>query len=321
MKKILIVILCVFIYACHKEDLNTYREKENTDQNYTSFRLNLAPPSYRGVYVDNFHLIVGDTAKENKLLRWCKKYNFNAISTYDNETVFQNGLNTKLAKFIKKSKTSTYGIVSVASVRGYYQEFSPNKTTNGVNNYSSVYYNNNRIDTLEKFNTFNLENEWWNATNEIVAFVDYSKTLKYMYSKAKLANHLPLVKSELYIGWLTTGYQKYQVGVLIDNTDRILVHDYEIQPSFSYLKSRLDTLGSVAKTKNKIVNVIIIFSAESLPKNNFMGPYYSTHTFQEPYEDIVNQYYLSTTFTKYGSNINIIGYQVFTYSIINKIKI
>lgn len=319
MRKLLSIFFLILLYSCSKKNDDFYTlspSNESSVNQQSSYRISTIA-QYRGLYVDGMDYIVGDTSKENKLLRYCVKYNFNAISLYDNRQIFINNWNTKLSKFIKKSKQSPYNIVSVASIRNYYSEFSPYKT-----DYSTVYFNNNRTDTLSKFNAYNLESEWWNEPDENLAFTNYTKTLKYMYSKSRLK--IPIVKSELYIGWLTPNKRVYQAGILIDNTDRILVHDYELTPNYLYLKTRLDTLGYVAKSKNKIIQVIIIFSSESTNNNsfhnNFMGDYYLTHTFQNSYDDIVNQYMLSTTYSKYGAYVNIIGYQIFTYTLINKIK-
>ncbi|MEP7171704.1 MAG: hypothetical protein ABI855_20190, partial [Bacteroidota bacterium] len=97
---ILTVAVCIALFnSCNKK--NDIAQNTNDNSDNSTERINLSP-SYRGLYVDNFDAILGDTSQENTLLRWCKKYKIKAISLYDLNTVLQNSShNTALAAFIK----------------------------------------------------------------------------------------------------------------------------------------------------------------------------------------------------------------------------
>ncbi|MEO5572567.1 MAG: hypothetical protein ABIT08_06725 [Bacteroidia bacterium] len=108
-------IICISLLStCNKKSdiLQTTSGDDNSSERIST------TPSYRGLYVADFDNILGDTAQENNLLRWCKKYKIKTISLYDLNTVLQNSSNnTALAKFIKKSKTS-FGMKQVTAIRG-----------------------------------------------------------------------------------------------------------------------------------------------------------------------------------------------------------
>ena len=133
-------------------------------------------------------LIIGDSAQENSLLRWCKKYNYNALSLYDTKAILLNRASyPMLAAFIKKARTQ-YKIKSVGAVRSLGIQFTGSTST----------YNKARKDTSEKFNVFNLENEWWN-NGPSCDFSCYQSHLITMNNAAHAAN--PKIKSEEFFGW------------------------------------------------------------------------------------------------------------------------
>jgi hypothetical protein len=291
------------IFACRKEnDSCTYLGGSGNSNE----RINTSP-TYRGLYVDNFDNILGDTAQENSLLRWCKKYKIKVISLYDLNTLLQNSSNNAaLALFIKKSKNS-YGVKEVTAIRGNGMGFSQTLSI----------YNNTRSDTTERFNVFNLENEWWN-NGPTCNFSCYTGDLKTMNTAAHTA--VPALLCEEYIGWFQnpTGQDQLQADTLVYYSDRILVHDYRSSPDFGYMQSRLVNLGKAAKRQGKIMSIIVIFSAEP----SFMGNYFDingqNHSFDDAYAEIVAQHNATAFSNK--QYIKIIGYQIFDYSYAKMVK-
>jgi len=75
----IILILISIIISC-KKDIGP--QDAVADNNSFSERISLNP-LYRGLYVDNFDAILGDTSQENSLLRWCKKNKIKTTSLYN----------------------------------------------------------------------------------------------------------------------------------------------------------------------------------------------------------------------------------------------
>jgi hypothetical protein len=117
-------------------------------------------------------------------------------------------------------------------------------------------YNASRTDALEKFDYANLELEWW---NKAATFKNYLKELQGInaWGDAQTTQ----IPTETYIGWFQnpTGQELTQATGIVTNTDRVLVHDYQTTPTFSYMQSRLQWLGKAAKAQNKIQKVILTF--------------------------------------------------------------
>ncbi|RIV23313.1 hypothetical protein DYU11_09915 [Fibrisoma montanum] len=254
---------------------------------------------YRGVYVDGFRHILGNSQREDSLLTWCVSHSINAISLYDLNTVMGDERYTELAWFVKKARTN-YGISQVAAVRGSSANFTQNAT-----------YDASRMDLNERFNVYNLENEWWN-NGPSCNFSCYSTILQSMSNKARNAS--PPITAEAYIGWFQnpTGQESQQAKTLVRWLDRILVHDYRPYPQFGYMQSRLSLLGKAAQNQNRVLDVIVLFSAEPEFMQNYFSVSGQNHSFDEAYADIVNQFNAATFSGK--NNIRLIGYQIFDYS-------
>ncbi|MCB0506757.1 MAG: hypothetical protein R2739_10460 [Chitinophagales bacterium] len=259
-------------------------------------------PEYRGLYVNKFDTILGDTAKENNLLRWAKRENFNALTLYGlSKIVSEPSIYNTLAAFILKAKTD-YGFKEVNATRGKASDF-----TNYVNA-----YNNSRTNTAERFNWANLEREFWNGDNTFT----YS-FLQLQQMKNWGLTQTPVVKTEEYIGWLrdssgaqTTPARRIEIAdSLVMVVDRMLIHDYQQNVSFGYVEERLDTLGQRAIAQGKILDVAIIFSAET---PTYSGAYFSTHPFVDAYNIIYNANSAATYPGKAG--IRLVGYQIYNYS-------
>ena len=298
MKKLVYIITTVlFLSACNKnikDDTAADIVIDSTDKPTTL-------PAYRGLYVDGFNNILGDTAKENTLLRWSKANNFNVLTLYGlNYFLPYNSSYASLAVFIKKAKTN-YAIIEVNATGGTTANF----TTN-VNNYNA-----SRTNVAERFNWCNLEREFWN--NDQSFYFSYN-TMK--QTKIWGATQNPVVKIEEYIGWLRDSIgapanpeRESQIAdSIVQVVDRLLVHDYQANISFNYLQPRLSILGQRAAAQGKVLDVVIIFSAESV----FSGPYFTTNNFINAFNNIKTANTNATYSDK--ANINLVGYQLFDYS-------
>jgi hypothetical protein len=256
--------------------------------------------AYRGLYVDGFNSILGDTSKENSLLNWCVSNNFNALSLYNLNQIMGSPTSVaQLAQFIEKTRI-TFGINQIAAVRGTSANFIQN-----------AQYDSSQTDLNERFSVYNLENEWWN-NGPSCDFSCYTSILQTMETTAK--NETPPMTTEAYIGWFENpdGQELNQANTLVSFLDRIMVHDYQKAPQISYMSSRLSFLGQAAQSQNRIMDVIVIFSAEPA----YMGDYFNVtsqnHPFQDAYVNILNQFNAASF--DYKAYVRLIGYQIFAYS-------
>jgi hypothetical protein len=290
------IAILLFITSCTKKAATTSDIIVEDTTNKPS-----TLPAYRGLYVDGFNTILGDTAKENNLLRWASKNNFNVLTLYGLNYFLPNSSSyTSLASFILKAKT-TYAITEVNATGGSTANF----TTN-VNN-----YNISRANTAERFNWCNLEREFWNSDETFTFSYNVMKQTK-IWGAAQS----PTVKIEEYIGWLKDSpsaavnpvREREIADSIVQIVDRLLIHDYQANISFSYLQSRLSMLGQSAAAQGKVLNVAIIFSAEPV----FSGPYFTTNNFINAFNIIKNANASATYAGK--ANIIIVGYQLFDYS-------
>ena len=205
----------------------------------------------------------------------------------------------QLAQFIEKTRT-TFGINQIAAVRGTSANFIQN-----------AQYDSSQTNLNRRFSVYNLENEWWN-NGPSCNFTCYTSILQTMKTTAK--NQTPSITTEAYIGWFKNpdGQELNQANVLVSFLDRIMVHDYQKSPQIGYMTSRLSFLGQVAKSQNRTMDVIVIFSAEPA----YMGDYFNStsqnHSFQDAYVSILNQFDAASF--DYKDYVRLIGYQIFTYS-------
>mgnify|MGYP001062710693 FL=1 len=258
------------------------------------------PITYRGLYVDGFKSILGDANKENLLLSWCVSQNFNTLSLYNLNEIIDNPVPiVQLAQFIRKARV-TFGINQITAVRGTSANFIQNAE-----------YDSSQTDLNKRFSVYNLENEWWN-NGPACNFSCYTSILKTLKMYAKRGS--PPMIAEAYIGWFKnpTGQELNQANTLVNYLDRIMVHDYQKSPQLGYMTSRLSFLGQAAKNQGRIMDVIVIFSAES----EFMGDYFNVnsqnHSFEDAYVSILDQFNAATF--DFKDHVRLIGYQIFAYS-------
>lgn len=283
------------------------------------FLINIIMPVYcqtaniRGMYVDGFNTILGNSQKEDSLLNYAQLNNFNYLALYNLWNVHTSHNLTNLtssailANFIQNAKQN-YGIAQVGAVGENFFFF---------NNVINV-YNQQHTNALQKFDVYNVEFEFWNTTtvssgnyycttylqpggyscDTAGAFSYYAKLIRQVDSLANLNG----VVSELYVGWFNQG----QAITMGNNIDRILLHDYINNYSwlYSYVTTRLQYLAA----RNVVTEVIPIFSAEP----SFMGSWITTHPIVQPYNDLVAAFNAATGSWKQYINLN--GYQWFTYS-------
>ncbi|MCP9755823.1 hypothetical protein EGI26_11715 [Lacihabitans sp. CCS-44] len=254
---------------------------------------------HKGLYVDRFQDILGDTTRENKLLRYVKSHDFNELSLYGLwEVTNKPSKYPSLARFISKARLD-FGVTKISATHSTTKAFDECEA-----------YNIGRKNETEKFDVFSIENEWWQTNPEC----DYAcnQNLVLHIKNLKTQNN-DVFDTEIYIGWLDSGNNDYEEAkFLVNNLDKIAVHCYDTVPNFAYTKERLLLLAKAAKELNKKPEILIIFSAEQ----EFMFKYFSkshqNKEFLTAYNDFVKD--LKTSNSSILLDLNFTGYKIFTYS-------
>lgn len=278
------------------------------------FGATLSAQSVKGLYVDGFINIIGNTQSEDSLLNYAQANGFNYLALYDLQLVHAQYNMTNfssiapLASFINRAK-SQFGILKVGAIAENFWFFQNRIRPNNIAH----------TNPLEKFDVYDLEFEFWNTTatgpsgyycttylqpaslpcDTAGAFSFYKNELRKIDSVATIDN----VISETYVGWPTSG-QAHQLAGLCD---RVLVHAYvnTAANAYGYTQTRLSYFAS---SPSAPVNIIVIFSSEP----SFMGPWLSSNS-----ETLAFSTY-NTAFqndpSAWTSGINLLGYQWFDYS-------
>ena len=265
---------------------------------------NLAVPTeanllHKGLYVDRFQDILGDTAKENKLLRYVKSHDFNELSLYGLwEITNKPSKYSSLARFISKARTN-YGVTKISATHS---------TTKAFNECEA--YNMGRNNESEKFDVFSIENEWWQTNPECNYACNQNLVLHVKELKIQNKDNFD---TEIYIGWLDAQNNDYEEAkFLVDNLDKIAVHCYDNTPNFAYTKERLLLLAKAAKELDKKPEILIIFSAEQEFMFKFFSKTHQNKNFITAFDDFITD--LKKSNSSILLDLNFTGYKIFTYS-------
>lgn len=267
----------------------------------------------KGLYVNQFAAILGNTAAEDSLLQYAYGNSFNYLALYELHIVHAQHDMTNftasapLAAFIYKAKT-VYGIQQVGAIAENYWFFE-----NRVHSYNQLH-----SDTNEKFDVFNLEFEFWLTAptgpsgyycttylqpggftcDTAGAFNFYINELRKIDSLAATEGHI----SETYIGWPTEG----QCHEIVANCDRVLVHAYVMNDNiaYGYTQTRLSYFATSATT----ANIIVIFSSEPA----FMGLWLASNPENTAWSTYSTDF--SNETAPWTSGMNLLGYHWFAYT-------
>jgi hypothetical protein len=249
---------------------------------------------YKGIYVDNLQQIVGNNRLEDDFLHWAKDHSFNALTLYNMKAVLGDpALRKALPTFIRKARAQ--GIREITAV-----------VSNAVVATGLVdSYNRNQPDHQSAFDNVNLELEWWNKACTFDQYKSYLEIIRNWGQQQR-----PAICNEEYIGWFKnpTVEDSLMAAALVETSDRILVHDYQENLTFSYLQPRLDWIGKAARAQGKVMPIIIIFNA----KTEFMGSYFTQHPFSDAFRSVMDEFQQAQFPGK--ANVRLIGYQIYNQS-------
>jgi hypothetical protein len=291
----------------------------------THFSTIAQTPAFKGIFIDTFDDIVGNTVLEDSLLHFLRDSSYNSITCYRITNVVSSvpssTKNTTLAKFMRRARTE-FGIKNILASSENFETF---------RNIISV-YNRSRTDSLERFNYYYLEFEFWNANTTSFpsstrhgylcsnylspkgyscdtagAFRLYRKTLKSMDSLATVDG----IRSATYVGKPNLG----QAKVIVANVDLLMCDNYTAKTTSIYVnvQTRFSYFGSTSKT----IQIVPIFASYS-PDGPFLGDWLVKAPVGPHAEKGIYDYYFLPRFTaetaSWKSKINVIGYQWYRYS-------
>ncbi len=279
-----------------------------------SFFTSLPAQTVKGLYVDGFNSILGNTLREDSLLNYAQLNGFNYLAFYQLHLVHAQYDMTNfnsiapLAAFINRAKTQ-YGIQKVGAIAENYWFFE-----NRIRPYNSAHSNTN-----EKFDVYNLEFEFWITSSTgpsgyycttylqpaslpcdtAGAFFFFKNELRKIDSLAALDNLI----SETYVGWPNAGQCRQIAGLC----DRVLLHSYVATDAtvYGYTQTRL---SDFAGAPSGPVDIIVIFSSEQ----SFMGPWLTSNPETQAFSTYTTDFQNDPS--SWTSGINLIGYQWFAYT-------
>lgn len=269
----------------------------------TSFSQN-----YKGIYINNFHLILGNEEKEDSLYDYLRTNNFTSIALYNlHQLDFSSSTQmNNLRNFISgaRSEANIIDVTATAENAWFFEnKILPFNLASNAN---------------EMMNVFNLEFEFWvpsavsdyyctaylqdngYSCDESGAFDFYMRELSTIDSITTIYSWT----SEIYLGW----FNQNQADQMKSKADRILLSNYQSNPNncFDVSLQRLQYLGNSSPS----VDVAGLFSSEDdflhswlLQNENNIDSVYSI--FNGEYQDENGNW---------KSNINLLGQHWFTYS-------
>ena len=233
-------------------------------------------PTFKGLYVNDFNTILGNLNSENSLISFAINRGFNSLYLYDLTGILSTSLGrTSVRDFNSRARLS--GITSIAGIGGSFQTLVGTGTT-GSN--SRLQFNTGST-TQQKFDTFNIENEFWNyPSNGDIPYSTYRTYIDDTYNITSVSG----ISFDAYIGLIrdnTSAYTQSQIAYdIVSNTDSVSLTCYITSQQFTggstnygitTVDEELDLLGQAALSANTTLDLRIIFNA----KSEFMGSYFT----------------------------------------------
>jgi len=303
----------------------------------TTTTTTILPPEtiFRGLYLNDFNLIVGDPNEENLVYTWVQNNNINHVYCYDLTGVLST-LNGRDNVRNFNETIRTFGVTHIGGI-GASERTLVGSGTTGDN--SRLNYNDECTIPEQKYDILNLENEFWNyngdapyiepGTNGQLRW-DNGGTDDWESQNASIytSGHSNSLSTDFYIGLIRDGKNSPATPPLndkvspsdiafnlVNNTDRVLLTCYlttdqftaTTDAGFNEIVDNLTLLGTAATISSKVIDVVILFNA----KDEFMKSYFVNHQLDDAYNDVLNSF-TNTTFTG-KEGINLIGYMIYGY--------
>jgi hypothetical protein len=263
----------------------------------------------RALYINDFNTIIGNNSEETTLYNFIQTQGFNTIYCYDlNGILSTSSGRTAVRAF--NTNVRYYGASVIGGIGG-----SSNSLVGSLSN-SRLSYNTGCTINSQKYDYFNLENEFWNYPNSGTAQFN---TWKIYVNQVNQTISGTTTKFDTYIGQIedpTSANTQSQVSdFLVGNLDRILLACYvttnqftgSTNYGFNRIVDELTLIGDSAISSSTVADVAIIYHGGS----SFMNSYFQNNTFETAYNNFLSVYNSWSGTSKNG--INLIGYTIYGY--------
>jgi hypothetical protein len=278
-----------------------------------------------GLYVSRFDSILGDSGRENTLLRWAKKHDFNFLYLY--------GVKNLMSPYKSRAKLNAF--IGRANAAPYYFRVSFTASNEG---YAIYYYNAYYSLFSNKFNAINTEYEFWNpnpdtsgSTLTYFSYHDFRPLLDTInYINTVTASSTPRVQRFIYMGKYhdanavhgaapSTYSYTAVLDEIIQKNDKIILANYHTNAGTTLspiIAGKLDTISKRAFALGKVASIEILFNAK-LGSNapqiyNFFSTTGNNQAFITAYNNFITNYTASSAIT-YKPNLRIVGYSIYRY--------
>jgi hypothetical protein len=281
---------------------------------------------------------VGNATQENLLLNWIQSKGINSVYCYDLNTICSTNTGRANLRTLN-TKFRQRGVTKIGAVAGS-ANFLIGPPTN-----SRRAFNLTCTSPTQRFNIFNLENEFWNyngvspftqpGSNTALRF-ECGTTLDWNSQNQSIFNwgNQNGIETDFYIGLLRDGKsspatppanQKLSPTTITTNlvaaNDRILLAAYmttlqftqSSTSAFNIIRPNLELIGTRSVAAGKVTNVAIILHGGT----SYMNSYFASHTFQQAWTVLRNAFNASTGTWKNG--INLVGYVIYGYQQVKNI--
>jgi hypothetical protein len=263
----------------------------------------------RALYINDFNTIIGNNTEEITLYNFIQSQGFNTIYCYDlNGILSTSSGRTAVRAF--NTNVRYYGVDIIGGIGG-----SSNSLISSLSN-SRLSYNTGCTTNSQKYDYFNLENEFWNYPN--AGTVQFN-TWKVYVNQVNQTISGTTTKFDTYIGQIedpTSANTQSQVSdFLVGNLDRILLACYlttnqftgSTNYGFNRIVDELTLIGDSAISASTVADVAIIYHGGS----SYMNSYFQNNTFETAYNNFLSVYNSWSGTSKNG--INLIGYTIYGY--------
>ena len=309
MKKTYLLILILFSFSqCQmNEDSITFEDEIFAEE--PSLLSKTEATDYRGgIYISSFKdEILGDVSEENKMLSWLEQNNISVLHINKLKQILSDAeLADKLQIFMKRVSVD-YPDISVSFEVG-------NATC---------------LDLIKEFiDTYNVvpsgivtEIEFWNSNSSYIEFTETARAMDKLKKIYKIE-----FDREFYVGPIKNneGIDKLKriTDYLIANAETIYLTNYSAYPFTLYnsespysLSYKLKILAQSAKTKNKQVNVVIVYNLDNTSSDPNIYEYFDVlgenKQFADAHLEFLNE--LNTFNLENREWINMKGYEIFKY--------
>ena len=263
----------------------------------------------RALYINDFNTIIGNNSEETTLYNFIQTQGFNTIYCYDLNGILSTS-SGRTAVRLFNTNVRYYGADIIGGIGG-----SSNSLISTLSN-SRLSYNNGCTSNSQKYDYFNLENEFWNYPN--AGTVQFN-TWKYYVNQVNQSISGYTTKFDTYIGQIedpTSANTQTQVSdFLVGNLDRIFLACYvttnqftgSTNYGFNRISDELTLIGDSAISAGTIAKVAIIYHGGS----SYMNSYFQNNTFDTAYNNFLNVYNSWSGTSKNG--LDLIGYVIYGY--------